>query len=157
MPLLSSELIGTDSGGGEAKNENKKSEYYLTDIYGILRSRGKRVLAVQAVTAEDTLAVNNREQQAQVDAVMQERIQRQLRESGVAIASPATTYIEAGVKIGADTIVRPFSFIGRDASLGSNCNIGPFALIPRDSVVPDATSVAANASSESILLNGSIG
>ena len=37
------------------KNENKKGEYYLTDIYGILRSAGKKVVAVQAVTAEDVL------------------------------------------------------------------------------------------------------
>src|SRR5687768_1896485 len=33
------------------KNENKKGEYYLTDTYGILRSAGKKVTAVQAVTA----------------------------------------------------------------------------------------------------------
>ncbi len=54
------------------KNENKKHEYYLTDIYGILRQAGKKVLAVQAVTAEDVLAVNSRDQQEMVDAVMQE-------------------------------------------------------------------------------------
>ena len=33
------------------KNENKKGEYYLTDIYAILRNAGKKVLAIQAVTA----------------------------------------------------------------------------------------------------------
>src|SRR5690348_8417278 len=42
----------------QLKNENKKKEYYLTDIYAILRNAGKKVVAVQAVTAEDTLAVN---------------------------------------------------------------------------------------------------
>src|SRR3954463_3606637 len=81
------------------KNENKKHEYYLTDIYGILRNAGKKVIAVQAVTADDVLAVNTREQQAQVDAVMQERIQRKLREQGATIVSGLNTYIEAGVTI----------------------------------------------------------
>ena len=68
---------------GRIKNENKKHEYYLTDLYAILRKAGKRVVAVQAVTAEDTLAVNDREQQVQVDAIMQDRIQRRLRANGV--------------------------------------------------------------------------
>src|SRR4029079_1559858 len=34
-------------------NSNKKGEYYLTDIYSILRKQGKKVVAVQAVSAED--------------------------------------------------------------------------------------------------------
>ncbi len=37
-------------------NQNKKGEYYLTDIYGILRKAGKKVIAVQAVTPEDVIA-----------------------------------------------------------------------------------------------------
>ncbi len=122
---------------GRLKNENKKGEYYLTDIYGILRQAGKKVLAVQAVTAEDVLAVNSRDQQAVVDAIMQERIQRRLLESGVTISSTVNTYIEAGVSIGVETVIRPFTFIGRDSSIGSNCVIGPFANIPPQSLVPE--------------------
>ena len=36
------------------------------------------MVAVQAVTAEDVLGVNTRQQLAEVDAIMQDRIQRQL-------------------------------------------------------------------------------
>src|SRR5580658_139891 len=68
-------------------NHNKKSEYYLTDIYAILRKAGKKVIAVQAVTAEDVIAPNTRHQLAEADAAMQERIQRALRETGVTIVS----------------------------------------------------------------------
>src|SRR5436190_15690352 len=78
---------------GQLKNKNKKSEYYLTDIFGILRSAGKKVTAVQVVSAEDVLAINTREQLAQVDAIMQDRIQRQLRDAGVTIVSPVNTYV----------------------------------------------------------------
>ncbi|MDB5331602.1 MAG: N-acetylglucosamine-phosphate uridylyltransferase/acetyltransferase [Phycisphaerales bacterium] len=135
------------------KNENKKHEYYLTDIYGILRSHGKKVLAVQAVTAEDVLSVNSREQQTQVDAIMQERIQRQFLESGVTIVSGINTYIEAGVSIGADTIIRPFSYVGRDSAIGPDCTIGPFVTIPRQSIVPEGTTVAAQISTETSVLD----
>jgi bifunctional UDP-N-acetylglucosamine pyrophosphorylase / glucosamine-1-phosphate N-acetyltransferase len=126
------------------KNENKKREYYLTDIYGILRAAGKKVTAVQAVSAEEVMAINTREQLAQVDAVMQDRIQRQLREAGVTIVSAENTYVEAGTSIGPDTTIRPFSYVGADASIGPNCVIGPFACVPRGAIVPEGTTVAGN-------------
>jgi bifunctional UDP-N-acetylglucosamine pyrophosphorylase/glucosamine-1-phosphate N-acetyltransferase len=132
----------------QLKNENKKKEYYLTDVYAILRNAGKKVVAVQAVTAEDTLAVNTREQQAQVDVVMQDRIQRRLREEGVTIVSGINTYVEAGVTIGPDTTIHPFTFIGRDSSIGGECVIGPFATLRRGSIVPEGSVVAGNISPE---------
>jgi len=134
-------------------NKNKKNEYYLTDIYGLLRQASKKVTAVQAVTAEDVLAVNDRMQQAEVDAIMQDRIQRLLRESGVTIVSSAGSYIESGVTIGSDTTIQPFTFIGAGASIGSGCVIGPFAAVPRESIVPDHSTVAGNATTEAALLN----
>jgi hypothetical protein len=121
------------------KNENRKKEYYLTDIYGILRRANHKVVAVQAVTQEDVLSVNDRDQQAQVDAIMQDRIQRQLRQGGVTIVSPVNTYVEAGTTIGPDTIVRPFTFIGRDSTIGPACEIGPFACIPPETIVPEGS------------------
>jgi bifunctional UDP-N-acetylglucosamine pyrophosphorylase/glucosamine-1-phosphate N-acetyltransferase len=130
------------------KNENKKKEYYLTDIYGILRAAGRKVVAVQAVTQEDVLSVNDRDQQAQVDSIMQDRIQRQLRRGGVTIVSGVNTYIEAGASIGADTVIRPFTFIGRDSTIGADCSIGPFACVPAEGIVPEGTTVSGNVGSD---------
>lgn len=128
------------------QNLNKKGEYYLTDIYGILRKAGRRVLAVQAVTAQDVLAVNSRDQQNAVDAIMQDRIQRQVLDAGVTIVSGVNTYIEAGVTVGVDTVIHPFTFVGRDAQVGPGCTVGPFAHVPRESIVPEETEVKGNAS-----------
>jgi len=124
------------------KNENKKGEFYLTDIYSILRAAGKKVLAVQAVSAEDVLSVNSRDQQTNVDAIMQDRIQRHLQHAGVTIVSAANTYVEAGASVGPDTILHPFTHIGRDSTIGADCVIGPFAAIPRESLVPEGTTVS---------------
>ncbi len=123
-------------------NQNAKREYYLTDVFGILRRSGKRVLAVQAVTAEDVLSVNTRRQLAEVDAVMQDRLQAAIRDSGVTLVSPVNTYIEAGATCGPESVIHPFSHIGRGASIGGECVIGPFARIPRDAVVPAGSTVA---------------
>ena len=135
------------------KNDNKKGEYYLTDIYGILRAAGKKVTAVQAVTAEDVIGVNTRQALADVDAIMQERIQRGIREAGGTIVSSDNTYIEAGATIGPDTVIQPFTFIGRDSRVGRDCTIGPFASLPRESILPDGSTVAGNISAESAMLD----
>jgi bifunctional UDP-N-acetylglucosamine pyrophosphorylase/glucosamine-1-phosphate N-acetyltransferase len=124
--------------------DNKKGEYYLTDIYAILRAAGKKVVAIQAAAAEDILAPNTRQQLAEADAVMQERIQRKLRDDGVSIVSSAGTYIEANVSIGPDTIIQPFTFIGRDSTVGAGCVIGPFASLPHSSLVPEGARVTGN-------------
>ncbi len=121
---------------------NKKGEYYLTDIYGILRREGKKITAVQAMTQEDVLAVNTRQQLAEVDMVMQDRIQRQHREAGVTIVAPVNTYIQAGCTLGSDTVIEPFTFIGLDSTIGRDCEIGPFAVVPANSIVRDGTTIA---------------
>ena len=83
---------------------------------------------MQAVTAEDVIGVNTRQQLAEVDAIMQERIQRILREKPARRSSaPINTYIESGVTIGPDSVIHPFTFIGRDSRIGRDCTIGPFA------------------------------
>jgi bifunctional UDP-N-acetylglucosamine pyrophosphorylase/glucosamine-1-phosphate N-acetyltransferase len=132
---------------------NKKGEYYLTDVYGILRKAGRKVVAVQAATYEDVLAPNTRQQLAEADSVMQERIQRNLLDSGVSIVSPVNTYVEAGVNIGPDTIIQPYTFIGRDSSVGGDCMIGPFACLPRESIVPEGATVAGNVSADNAILS----
>ena len=138
-------------------NDNKKGEYYLTDIYGILRRGGRKVIAVQAVTAEDVLSVNTRQQLADVDAIMQERVQRQHRDAGVTIVSSGTggTYIESGATIGPDSVIHPFTYIGRGSQIGAECTIGPFATVPRESIVPEGTTVAGNISPETARLEQS--
>lgn len=138
---------------GELKNENKKREYYLTDVYAILRKKGKKVVAVQAVAAEDTLSINTRQQLAEVDAIMQDRIQRALRESGVTIVSAANTYIESGTSIGRDTVVHPFSFVGRDAEIGPSCIIGPYGVVPRSSIIAEGVTIAGNVSPSTTTLD----
>ena len=139
----------------QLKNENKKSEYYLTDIYAILRKAGKKVVAVQAATYEDVLAPNTRHQLAEADSVMQQRIQRHLLENGVSIVSPINTYIESGATIGPDTVIEPFTFIGRESSIGAECCIGPFASIPREGIVPEGTTIAGNISEQTTIFSQS--
>ena len=55
-------------------NQNASGEYYLTDVFELLRKDGKRVEVVDAVPPEDVLSVNTPEQLAEVDAILRRRL-----------------------------------------------------------------------------------
>lgn len=115
----------------DVRPNNAKGEYYITDVLTILRDRGRRVIAATKVPAEDATGVNARAELAEIGRLMQARIQRRVMESGVTIVAPALTWIECDAEFGGDTIIQPFSFVGRGARVGANCVIGPGAFVPR--------------------------
>ena len=54
-------------------NKNASGEYYLTDVFELLRNDGRTVAAVDAVPPEDVLSVNDPAQLAEVDAILRRR------------------------------------------------------------------------------------
>jgi len=105
----------------EVRPDNEQGEYYLTDVIGILARAGGRIEAITVHDPSEALGVNDRRQLAAVIAIQRRRILDRLMESGVTIIDPATTYIEDGVTIGADTIVYPQVFIEGTSVIGSEC------------------------------------
>ena len=81
---------------------NAQGELYLTDIVSFTSKAGKRVATVQL--GEEVLAgVNDRDQLAQVDRIMQARIVRRWRTEGVTVRDGAR--IEAGVTLEPDATI----------------------------------------------------
>jgi bifunctional UDP-N-acetylglucosamine pyrophosphorylase/glucosamine-1-phosphate N-acetyltransferase len=104
-----------------------KGEYYLTDIIDLFAQNHLKVSALVTDDWKEGLGVNTRCDLASVQAIIRKRILDKLMEDGVTIEDPATTYIAADVKIGYDTVIKPFTFIEEDVVIGKKCVIGPFA------------------------------
>jgi len=106
-----------------------KGEYYLTDT---IELAVKENLPVQALVHDDlleTIGINSRVHLAEAEAAMRERFNRDLMLAGVSMIDPASTYIEAGVTIGKDTVVMPNTYIQGNTTIGERCEIGPNAHI----------------------------
>ncbi len=104
---------------------NVQHEYYLTDLVSLFRDHGH---SVQAYCLDDYrvgLGVNDRSQLAEATALMRKRINRELMMEGVTLIDPEATYIDYGVKIGADTVIWPGCVIEGASTLGMRCQIGP--------------------------------
>ncbi|MFM7051837.1 MAG: NTP transferase domain-containing protein [Planctomycetota bacterium] len=54
-------------------NRNASGEYYITDVFAILRGAGRTVAAIDAVPPEDVLSINDPAQLAEVDAILRKR------------------------------------------------------------------------------------
>ncbi len=126
----------------ELRADNAQKEYYLTDVIEILRGKGKTVKALPAEDPRDTLGINTRIELADAAQIMRCRILDRMMLDGVSVVDPATTYVDAGVLVGRDTIIHPCSVIEGISTVGSNCVIGPFARV-KNIIVPDGAVVGA--------------
>ena len=106
---------------------NAQGEYYLTDVLEKLNAAGKKVGGVVTEDSDMVMGINSRKQMAVAEAVMRERILDKLMDSGVTIMDPASTFIEASVKIGRDTIIYPYTWLEGNTVIGEDCEIGPNA------------------------------
>ncbi len=119
----------------QLRPNNSQSEYYLTDCPRILMDGGQIVDACCSLTLEEALGVNTRVQLAEARASIQKNILHNLMLQGVTIEDPAQTAIDFGVRIGRDTVIRPFTVIERDTVIDDQCTIGPLQHIPAGSVI----------------------
>ncbi|MEA2655763.1 MAG: bifunctional UDP-N-acetylglucosamine pyrophosphorylase / glucosamine-phosphate N-acetyltransferase [Chloroflexota bacterium] len=104
------------------KSDNKAGEFYLTDVFLHLSP----VTIARIADPDEAIGVKDRARLAEATAVMQRRINNQhMREGGVTITDPDTTFIDAGVTIGQDTTIEPFSTIKGKTEIGQECRIGP--------------------------------
>jgi bifunctional UDP-N-acetylglucosamine pyrophosphorylase/glucosamine-1-phosphate N-acetyltransferase len=120
---------------------NRKKEYYLTDIIGILHKKGCLIEAVKIPDIEEALGINSRVDLAQANKIMQRRINEELMRNGISIIDPDTTFISYGAKIGRDTAIYPFTVIERGVKIGRRCFIGPFAHLRGDTLIEDDVAV----------------
>jgi bifunctional UDP-N-acetylglucosamine pyrophosphorylase/glucosamine-1-phosphate N-acetyltransferase len=125
----------------EIRPNNPAHEYYLTDMVAILNAAGHHVEAMQIDDAGEALGINDRAQLAEVDALMRDRKRRELMLAGVTIEKPETVTIDAGVRIGMDTVVEPFAQILGSSTIGENCRIGACSIVS-DSTLADEVEIA---------------
>jgi bifunctional UDP-N-acetylglucosamine pyrophosphorylase/glucosamine-1-phosphate N-acetyltransferase len=103
--------------------DNAQGEYYLTDLVGLYRLRKLRVETLLMDSADELRGVNSRVDLADLGAVLRARKNRELMFAGVTLEDPATTYIDAQVSIGADTIIGPGVVLQGSTTIGDGCQI----------------------------------
>ena len=102
---------------------NKQGEYYLPDLVGIYRKQKKTISTYTVASADEIRGINSRTELAEVSTMVRQQKNEELMAAGVTIVDPATTYIDADVVVGADTVIYPCVFLEGSTKIGAACEI----------------------------------
>jgi len=102
---------------------NAQGEYYLTDVPELMLKDGKTVGAIPHDDYEELLGANTRAEVAAIWKRLRHEILDRLMAEGVTIVDPDSTYIDADVRIGRDTVIHPQVIIEGNSRIGGNCEI----------------------------------
>jgi bifunctional UDP-N-acetylglucosamine pyrophosphorylase / glucosamine-1-phosphate N-acetyltransferase len=107
----------------DVKNNNQQGEYYLPDIVGIGLAQGKVIETLQVDDPREMMGVNTREELAFMEKTLRESINKKWLLAGVTLKDADTTYIDASVIIGKDTVIGPNTQLCGKTVIGARCRI----------------------------------
>ena len=120
-----------------------KNEYYLTDMVELAVEAGLPVVAHTIDDVSEVQGINTRAHLARAEGILRSRVNGDLMSQGVTLVDPSTTYVEAGVQVGRDTVIHPNTHLQGQTVIGARCEIGPNAIV-RDSTIGDECLVLAS-------------
>ncbi len=141
---------------GRLDPDNVQGEFYLTDVMEMLATDDTPGLSVKLDDPIEMLGINDREQLAEAEAVLRDRIRRRLMAEGVTFMAPESTTVDADVKIGPDTVIYPCVVIEGASAIGREAVIGPFTRIVDAHVGRGAELQGWNSIVRSTVANGAI-
>ena len=115
-------------------NANNQGEYYLPDLIAIYRKQRKPVATYTVARMDEVRGINSRTELAEVSTMVRQQKNEELMAAGVTLIDPATTYVDADVVVGPDTVIYPCVFLEGSTKIGSACEIHSGARIVNSTV-----------------------
>ena len=123
-------------------NDNAQGEYYLTDIIGLAVGDGAGVSAANPGAPWETLGVNSRAQQAELERIWQREQARRQLEAGVTLADPARFDLRGTLTCGRDVFIDVGCVFEGTVELADGVHVGPHCVL-RDVRVGAGTRIEA--------------
>ncbi len=136
---------------------NAQGELYLPDVLPRMKEAGHDVGAHVAKNADVTLGINDRVDLARVRAIAQRRINEEHMRAGVTLVDPPSAHIDAGVTIGADTVVEPDCVIRGATTIGEGVTIGAFSQLIDAEIGDGATVLRAHVQGARVHAKATVG
>lgn len=105
---------------------NAQGEIYLTDIVAAGHQAGYHVSHL-ICKGDELTGVNDRNQLANAEAMMQQRLRAAMMASGVTMTNPETVTLSFDTEIGTDTVIEPHVIFGPGVRIGQQCSIKGFS------------------------------
>jgi bifunctional UDP-N-acetylglucosamine pyrophosphorylase/glucosamine-1-phosphate N-acetyltransferase len=121
---------------GMVRNDNAKAEYYLTDVVGLARADGAKVLTT---LADETvvMGVNSQAELAQAEAAFQTVVRRRMLDAGVSMPAPETVMFSHDTQVAPGAVIEPYVVFSPGVSVG-RATIRAFSHLEGARVADDA-------------------
>jgi len=113
---------------------NKQGEYYLPDLIAIYRKQKRAVATWTVQRADEIRGINSRAELGEVTTMVRQQKNEELMAAGVTLIDPATTYVDADVVVGPDTVIYPCVFLEGNTKIGGACEIHSGARIVNSTI-----------------------
>jgi bifunctional UDP-N-acetylglucosamine pyrophosphorylase/glucosamine-1-phosphate N-acetyltransferase len=110
-------------------NNNVQGEYYLTDIIGMAVAEGINVEVAHPRASFETLGVNSRAQQAELERLWQAEQARRQLEAGVTLADPARFDVRGQLICGRDVFIDVGCVFEGHVTLANGVRVGPHCVL----------------------------
>ena len=134
-------------------SDNSQGELYLTDVVHLLIDAEHTVATLESDDEEMCMGVNSRVELALVNAAMRWRLLERLMLAGVSVEDPDTAYVDWGVEVGRDTLIRANTHLLGRTTIGAASEIGPGSFL-RDAFVGDRARVITSHLYECVISSG---
>jgi len=109
--------------------DNAQGELYLTDVVHLLLDSGQTVASFESDDPEMCMGVNSRVELAVVNKAMRRRLLERLMLAGVSVEDPSTAFVDWGVEVGRDTLIRANTHLLGRTTVGAGCEVGPGSFV----------------------------
>lgn len=122
----------------QIKLNERKNEYYLTDIVEMAAAKGASISTVEFTNPDIYMGVNDRWSLLLAEKALRiERLKLHVNR-GVILKDIDTIFIGEEVEIGEGTIIEPCTTLTGETVIGRNCRIGPYTIIDDSKVGNEA-------------------
>ncbi|GAB2989727.1 bifunctional UDP-N-acetylglucosamine diphosphorylase/glucosamine-1-phosphate N-acetyltransferase GlmU [Saccharothrix stipae] len=137
--------------------DNAQGELYLTDVLTIARGDGRRVGALETADRWLVEGVNDRVQLARLGAELNRRLVERAMRAGVTVVDPATTWLDADVRLERDVLIEPNVQLRAGTAVGEGAVVGPDTTLSACVIGPGATVVRTHGSGAEVGPRASVG
>ena len=117
----------------------QKHERYLPAVIHLYHRQQLPVETVAAEDPDEIRGINSQTELAEVSSVVRQRKNEELMAAGVTIDDPATTYIDAEVEVGSDTVIHPSVILEGRTVIGARCELHSGVRVIDSTVGDDVT------------------
>jgi len=115
--------------------DNDQGELYLTDTVAML----PLAMHVEVADPDEVNGINNRQQLAQCEAVLQQRLRDHWMAEGVTFIDPSSCTLSEDCRFGRDVVIEPQTHLRGTCRIGENCRLGPGSLLEDAELGNDVT------------------